>query len=104
MTTSIDQLKAAIQKEFSAEGPELIAEINQNLKKLDGILDKLDRKLADSLAKAHSTKDPAARKTELNNSKTILADYIKYVRCEGSRDFERQRKFWRQENYHHGLW
>ena len=50
--------------------------------KLDGILDKLDRRLADSLDKARAAKDAAARSAELRNSKSLLADYIKYVKAE----------------------
>jgi len=82
ISTSIDQLKAAIQKEFAEEDPGLLTEINKNMEKLDGILDKLDRKLAESLAKAHTAANPAARATELKNAKTILMDYLKYVKSE----------------------
>ena len=45
-------------------------------------MEKLDDKLAHSLAKAHAAKDPAARAAELKTSKVILADYIKYVKSE----------------------
>jgi hypothetical protein len=79
---TIKQLKDAVRKAFAEQGPEMIAEIDQNMTKLDAILDKLDRRLADSLAKAHAAQDPAARRNELAQSKTILADYIKYVKSE----------------------
>jgi len=79
---SITQMKTAIRKEFAGEAPELIADIEKNMSKLDGILDKLDARLADSLDKARSAKDAAARAAELRNSKTLLADYIKFVKAE----------------------
>jgi hypothetical protein len=79
---SIKQLKAAVRKEFAGEAPAVIADIEKNMVKLDGILNKLDQRLADSLAKANAAKDAAARSAELKNSKTLLADYIKYVKAE----------------------
>jgi len=79
---AIKQLKAAIRKEFASEAPELIADIEKNMSKLDAILGKLDARLADSLDKARSAKDAAARSAELRNSKTLLADYIKFVKSE----------------------
>jgi ABC-type transporter Mla subunit MlaD len=80
--TSINQLKTAIRNEFAKEAPALIADIEKNMSKLDAVLDKLDRRLADSLDKARSAKDAAARSAELKNSKNLLADYIKYVKAE----------------------
>ena len=68
--------------QYAHEHPDLLKEIDQNLVKLDGVLDKLDHRLADSLAKAHQAKDDAARSAELKNAKVILADYIKYVKSE----------------------
>src|SRR5205807_342685 len=79
---NIDALKQAVMKASADEHPDLIDEINQNLAKLDGIMDELDTELADSLAKASAAKDDAARKAELQNSKRILGDYIKYVKTE----------------------
>jgi hypothetical protein len=78
----VKQLKTAIRREFAGEGDDLLAEIEQNLGKLDRILDNLDHKLADSLAKAHAATNPVARKSELGHSKIILANYIKYVKAE----------------------
>jgi hypothetical protein len=82
LDTNINQLKTAIRNEFAGESPQLIAGIEKTVSKLDEILDKLDRRLADSLAKAHAAKDSAARQAELKTSKTILADYINYVKNE----------------------
>ena len=82
LDTNINELKKAIRTEFAGQSPELIAGIETTVSKLDVILDKLDHRLADSLAKAHAAKDPAARQAELKNCKTILADYINYVKNE----------------------
>jgi hypothetical protein len=79
---NIEALKRAVMQASADDHPDLIDEINENLGKLDGIMDKLDTKLADSLAKAYAAKDEVARKAELKNSKAILADYIKYVKSE----------------------
>jgi hypothetical protein len=80
--THVDQLKTAIRNEYAVEGPELLAEIDKNMMKLDWILDTLDHKLADSIAKANAAQNPAERQAELKNSKLILANYIKYVKSE----------------------
>lgn len=78
----VEQLKTAIRREFADEGDDLLADIEENMNKLDGILDNLDQKLSDSLAKAHEANTPAARKSELSQAKMILAKYIKYVKAE----------------------
>jgi hypothetical protein len=80
--TNIDQVKKAVRGHYAHEHPDLVKEIDANLEKLDGITDKLDHRIADTLAKAHAAKDEAARKMELKNAKVILADYIKYVKSE----------------------
>jgi hypothetical protein len=82
LDTNIKELKQAIRNEYAGESPGLIAGIEETVSKLDVILDKLDQRLADSLAKAHAAKDPAARQAELKNSKAILFDYINYVKSE----------------------
>ncbi len=57
-------------------------QINHNLGKLDGIMQKLGSELADSLSKAHAAKDDTERRDELKNSKRVLADYMSYVKAE----------------------
>ena len=79
---NIEALKKAVQGHYAHEHPDLLKEIDGNMEKLDSIVDKLDHRLADSLAKAHAAPDDAARKAELKNAKIILADYIKYVKTE----------------------
>jgi peptidoglycan hydrolase-like protein with peptidoglycan-binding domain len=79
---NIEALQKAVRAQYAHEHPDLLKEIDENLQKLDGILDKLDHRLADSLAKAHAAANDAARKAELAVSKGLLAEYIKYVKSE----------------------
>jgi len=78
----IKGLKRAVLAEYANDGQELVAEIDKTMSTLDVILDKLDRRLAESLDKAGATQEPAARQAELKNSKAILAQYINYVKSE----------------------
>jgi peptidoglycan hydrolase-like protein with peptidoglycan-binding domain len=82
LKTNIGELKKAVQGHYATEHPELVKQIAQGLGKLDGILETLDTGLADSLGKAGAAGEDAARKTELQNSKKILTEYIKYVKGE----------------------
>ena len=82
LRTNIDALKKAVQVQIADEGYELIDEIEAHLQKHDRIVGKLDRRLADCLAKAGAAVDASARTAELGNAKAILADYIRYVRAE----------------------
>jgi hypothetical protein len=82
LKTNIAELKKGILTHYGAEYPEVITEIDGNLKKLGVLLDKLDHRLADSLEKANATKDEAERKAELKYAKSLLAGYIQYVKTE----------------------
>jgi peptidoglycan hydrolase-like protein with peptidoglycan-binding domain len=79
---NVKALKQGIRAEYGAEHPNLLKEIDENLVKLDVVIDKLDTRLSDSLEKAYALKDEAARKAVLKNSKTILAEYIEYLKKE----------------------
>jgi hypothetical protein len=50
--------------------------------KLDEILDNVDHRLADSLAHASNAADDRARDAELANAKSILTEYIGYLKGE----------------------
>jgi peptidoglycan hydrolase-like protein with peptidoglycan-binding domain len=82
LDAKIKALKDTLRSEFAGEGPEITAGIEKAVAKLDVILDKLDGGLADSLAKAHAAQDPAARQAALDRSKSIVADFMKYVNTE----------------------
>jgi hypothetical protein len=75
-------LKQAVFAQYPQASQELTAELDNTMSLLNVILDKLDHRLADSLDKAGAAKDPAARQAELKNTKTILAEYINYVKSE----------------------
>ena len=78
----VNELKKAIQAHYQGGHPDLLKEIDKGLVKLDVLLDKFDHRLAESLAKAGAAANDAARQAELKNSKTILTEYIGYVKSE----------------------
>ena len=82
LQTNIDSLKQVVQGHVAEEEADLIDEINDHLQKLDRIMGRLDKRLTNSLTKALETEDPAGRTAALQESKTILAEYIRYVRSE----------------------
>ena len=82
LQTNINALKKAVQAQIADEGAELIDEINSQLQKLDRILGRLDQRLTSSLANAGAAKSAAGRNAALQESKAILAEYIRYVRAE----------------------
>ena len=82
LQTNIGELKKAVRSEYATEHPTLVQDIEENLKKLDGILEKLDTKLADSLAKANAAKTPAAKQAALAECKGQVAKHIMYVKQE----------------------
>jgi hypothetical protein len=79
---NIDELKRAIRQEYASEHPTLLAEIDQNVQRVDVILEKLDARLADTLQRAGATTNATQRKAEIVNAKTILADYVAFVKSE----------------------
>jgi hypothetical protein len=82
LETNINELKKGVRGHYGSEHPDLLKQIEESMVKLGGILDKLDDRLAHSLEKANAAANEAARKAELKNAKTILTDYIKYVKTE----------------------
>jgi hypothetical protein len=82
LQTNIDALKAAVRAQIAEEGDDLVDEIDGHLVKLDRIMGSLDKRLTNSLAKAAETANPADRKAMLQESKVILAEYIRYIKSE----------------------
>jgi len=80
--SSIDALKAAIRKQFGGEGDKALAEVEQNVKKLDRVFDLLDDRLTGALDKARAAKDGETRQAELKNTRTIIARFTQYVGSE----------------------
>ena len=82
LQSSIDTFRQAVQTQIAEEGDDVIDEISGHLEKLDRIMGRLDKRLTNSLTNASETQDPAGRAAALQESKTILAEYIRYVRSE----------------------
>jgi hypothetical protein len=80
--SSIEQLKNAIRKAFGNDGQKVLAEVEQNMKHIDGILLHFDQQLSDSLARAHAAKDAAARSGEMSNAKKLLIQHLTYLKSE----------------------
>jgi hypothetical protein len=78
----IASLKAAAKAHYAKEHPEIVREIDKGLDKLDGVLDTVDHRLADSLALAGRAKDESGRHAELKKAKAILTEYITFVKSE----------------------
>jgi hypothetical protein len=79
---NIAELKRAIRQEYANEHPTLLAEIDQNVNRVDVVLEKLDTRLSNTLEKAGAAKTPVQRKAELSSAKAILADYVAFVKNE----------------------
>lgn len=79
---NIEVLKRAISAEYAREHPDVIAAIDNSVVKLDVILERLDHRLGEALARAHAASDQAARNSELKAAKTILSEYLVYVKSE----------------------
>jgi hypothetical protein len=82
LQANIDTLKEAIQAQLADEEGDLVQEVNDQLQKLNRIMDKLDKRLTNSLTNALETNDAAVRSEALQTSKGILAEYIQYVKSE----------------------
>lgn len=76
---NLNQLKGAIRKAFASEGRDAIAEIDRNMKAIDGVLVKLDDRPAKSLAKSGAAKDRQAFEAELKGTMAIVTYYTNYV-------------------------
>ena len=79
---NIKELKRAIRQEYASEHPTLLAEIDQNVQRVDVILEKLDTRLSQTLERAGAAKTPAQRQAEIATAKTILNDYVAFVKSE----------------------
>jgi hypothetical protein len=78
LETSLDQLRGIVGRHYSQFRPEKFDQITRGLDRLDGVLDRLDHRLAESLTRACST-DEAARRAELRNAQALIAEYTTYA-------------------------
>jgi hypothetical protein len=82
MASGIGQLKDAIRKDFADEAPEVVADIEKNLARIDQVTQRFDRTLADLLQSAAAASDDAARKAALAKARSVMTDHIKYAASE----------------------
>lgn len=78
----INQLKDAIRRDLGSEAPEVLADVERNLGKIDAVTSRFDRALADLLQGAAAATDAASRQAQLKQARTVLADHIKYASTE----------------------
>ena len=79
---NIDAVKKSVRQEYANEHPDVLSQIDEQVQKVDVILDKLDTRLSDALERANTAKDPAGRKAELAGAKQILGEYVAFVKQE----------------------
>jgi len=82
ITKNIGELKKGVNQHYAQEHPDLVKTINENMKKLDRIVDMLGTDVADALAKAKSATNPTAKKAALDAAKKVLVGKITYVKSE----------------------
>ena len=78
----IDALKATVVAHYAESLPDFQTEVEKGMARLDGVLDKIDQRLATSLASAAKATNPTARQAELNRARSILRAYVAYVKSE----------------------
>ncbi len=78
----ISALKASVKAHYADGHPALVQEVEKGLARLDEVLDNVDHRLADSLAQAGNAADDSALRAALKNAKSILVEYINYVKSE----------------------
>ena len=79
---NIKEFKRAILQQYANEHPELLAEIDRNVQRVDVIIEKLDGRLTQTLERVNKARDSAQRKAEISTAKTILAEYVAFLKNE----------------------
>jgi peptidoglycan hydrolase-like protein with peptidoglycan-binding domain len=82
LTKNVGELKKAVRSEYANEHPTLLKDIDEALKKLDGVVEKIGTEISDHLAAANTAKDPAEKKAKLQACKALIASKIQYVKSE----------------------
>lgn len=80
LLADVRTLGKAIQNACANEPAEFTKEVNKNLARLEELVARLGRRLAESLAKASEAPDSAARQSELARSKAIMAETVRDVK------------------------
>jgi hypothetical protein len=82
LESRIDALKKAVRAQLDGEDADFAKVVDGHLAKIDRIVGRLDRRLTDSLIKAREAGTADDRASELDVSRAILGEYIRYVRSE----------------------
>jgi hypothetical protein len=78
----IGKLKVAIRAAFVGEAPKLVTDIDKKMSKLDDFHAKLDHGLTNSLTKAQTSAEPAARKQAIALARARIKDCVQYVKSQ----------------------
>jgi hypothetical protein len=78
----IAALKAAVKSHCADGHPALLAQIDKGLAKLDGVMENVDHRLAESMASAGAADDHGTHQAELKGARALLTEYINYVKSE----------------------
>jgi len=79
METDCGKLKDAIRKDFADQPPQVVAEIEKNLSRIDQVCGRFDKSLADLLQTAASAPDQAARNAAMTKVRTAVAAQVKWA-------------------------
>jgi hypothetical protein len=79
--TRVGQLKAAVLAAFAGEGTDVVKKIEQGMKSLDRVFERLDDDLADILERAAASQGPE-RGAELQRARALLAQHVSFVKSD----------------------
>ena len=76
------KLKDAIRKDFAGEAPDVVADIEKNLGRIDQVCGRFDKTLAELLQSAAAAPDQATRNAALAKARSAVIEQIKYAASE----------------------
>ena len=79
MVADCGKLKDGIRKDFGDQSPEVVADIEKNLSRIDQVCGKFDKSLADLLQSAAGASDQAARTAALTKVRAAVAAQVKWA-------------------------
>ena len=75
-------MKDAIRKDFAGEAPDVVADIEKNLGRIDQVCGRFDKTLAELLQSAAAAPDQATRNAALIKARSAAIAQIKYAASE----------------------
>jgi hypothetical protein len=79
MEADCAKLKDSIRQDFSDQPPQVIADIEKNLDRIDKVCERFDKKLADLLTDAAQAPDQASRNTALTKVRAAVTAQVKWA-------------------------